>query len=369
MLLNHNEAFSRVLIDRALGDSDWELLDSKQVEFEFHTASGRADYLLNDKLGRVLCVLEAKREDADPYDAKQQARGYAENLNAPFVILSNGQEHWFWNLQHAKEQDAYRIERLPSQEDLERVRLKNLQPSRPLLTEVIRPNYLYRLKPDLKLRGYQIKAMDAIAQPFDTKGRRKFLLEMATGTGKTLLCAALIRRFLVTRNAERVLFIVDRIELAKSVLEERQHSPACPRESEGVGSPATPRHIQLFWLPAGRTNDHFAHSRFVIVRKGISRRQASRAHRCFSGHAFDGLQLPRPAQCGPYAPGLFADRIHPNQRARHTPVHLRHWQYRLREEMVLPSGFLRRGRILRGEIRLRRSAYASASQRRESCGR
>ena len=48
------------------------------------------------------------------------------------------------------------------------------------------------------------------------QARRKFLLEMATGTGKTLLCAALIRRFLITRNAERVLFIVDRIELGEA---------------------------------------------------------------------------------------------------------------------------------------------------------
>jgi len=135
MPLHHNEAFSRVLIDRALDDSDWALLNSMQVEFEFHTVSGRADYLLKDKLGRVFCVLEAKRADADPYDAKEQARGYADNLNAPFVILSNGREHWFWNLQRAKEQDAYRIERLPSQDDLERVRLKNLQPSRPLPTK------------------------------------------------------------------------------------------------------------------------------------------------------------------------------------------------------------------------------------------
>ena len=62
--------------------------------------------------------------------------------------------------------------------------------------------------------------MDEIARLFDRKGRRKFLLEMATGTGKTLLCAALIRRFLMTRNAERVLFIVDRIELAKQTMED-----------------------------------------------------------------------------------------------------------------------------------------------------
>jgi superfamily II DNA or RNA helicase len=46
---------------------------------------------------------------------------------------------------------------------------------------------------------------------------------MATGTGKTLLCAALIRRFLKTRNAERVLFIVDPIELAKQTMEEFNH--------------------------------------------------------------------------------------------------------------------------------------------------
>lgn len=214
------EAFSRILIDRALSDSEWDLLDTQQIHFEFHTPTGRADYLLMDNLGRVLCVLEAKREDLDPYDAKEQARGYADNLNAPFVILSNGREHWFWNLQRADHQDAYRIERLPSKEDLERVRLKNLQPPRPLGTEVVTPDYLYRLKPDLKLRGYQIKAMDAIADLYDQEGRRKFLLEMATGTGKTLLCAAMIRRFLVTRNAERVLFIVDRIELAKQTMED-----------------------------------------------------------------------------------------------------------------------------------------------------
>lgn len=220
--VRHSEAFSRVLIDKALADSGWDLLDpgQQQVLFEHHAPTGRADYILKDSLGRVLCVLEAKREDLDPYDAKEQARGYAENRQAPFVILSNGREHWFWNLQRADQQDAYRIERLPSQVDLERVRLKNLQPPRPIGTEVITPDYLYRLKPDLKLRNYQIQAMDAIARPYDQEGRRKFLLEMATGTGKTLLCAALIRRFLMTRNAERVLFIVDRIELAKQTMED-----------------------------------------------------------------------------------------------------------------------------------------------------
>jgi len=214
------EAFSRVLIDHALEDSGWDLLDSKQVRFEHHTGSGRADYLLLESTGRVLCVLEAKREDLDPYDAKEQARGYAENLNAPFIILSNGQEHWFWNYERADQRDAYRIERFPSRQDIERLRLKNLQPPRPLQTEIIKPDYLQHLKHDLLLRRYQINSMNEIAKQFDEKGKRKFLLEMATGTGKTLLCAALIRRFLITRNAERVLFIVDRIELAKQTIED-----------------------------------------------------------------------------------------------------------------------------------------------------
>ena len=219
MTAGQNEVFSRILIDKALEFSGWDLLNPQQVQFELHTSSGRADYLLKDKLGRVVCVLEAKREDVDPYDAKEQARGYAENLKAPFIILSNGREHWFWNFERADQRDAYRIERLPSLEDLERLRLKNLQPPRPLESELVKPDYLRHLKHDLTCR-YQIRAMDEIARQFDNDGRRKFLLEMATGTGKTLLCAALIRRFLTTRNAERVLFIVDRIELAKQTMED-----------------------------------------------------------------------------------------------------------------------------------------------------
>ena len=86
------EAFSRVLIDQALRDSGWDLLDDRRVRFELDGHSGRADYVLSGERG-PLCVLEAKRPDLDPYDAKEQARGYAENLRAPFVIFSNGREH------------------------------------------------------------------------------------------------------------------------------------------------------------------------------------------------------------------------------------------------------------------------------------
>ena len=219
MPTGQNEAFSRVLLDKALEFSGWNLLDAHEVRLEVNGSSGRADYVLMTRRGGALCVLEAKRENEDPYDAREQARGYAENLKAPFIILSNGKDHWFWNYTRS-DQEAYRIERLPSREDLERLVLKNLQPPRPLMSEVIMPDYLRPFKADFKVRRYQINALDRVSSEYDEQGKRKFLLEMATGTGKTMLCAALIRRFLQTRNAERVLFIVDRIELAKQTLED-----------------------------------------------------------------------------------------------------------------------------------------------------
>lgn len=291
-MMSAPEAFSRVLIDEALRDSGWNLLDAHEVRFELHTGTGRADYVLMGPHG-PLCVLEAKREDLDPYDAKEQARAYAENMKAPFVILSNGREHWFWNYERAGERDAYRIERLPSIKDLERARLKNLQPPRPLMTEVITPDYLARFKSDVQLRRYQIDALDAIGTEFDHKGRRKFLLEMATGTGKTLLCAALIRRFLASRNAERVLFIVDRIELAKQTMEDfgvvlRDYKPviyktARRRPGELLGSSVVVATIQSL-LVDRRFRTEFTPFHFDLVIN-------DEAHRSIYGDAREVVQF------------------------------------------------------------------------------
>jgi type I restriction enzyme R subunit len=291
-MLHQPEAFSRVLIDDALRDSDWDILNSHQVQFEFNNANGRADYLLKDRNGVVLCVLEAKREDKDPYEAKEQARGYAENVRAPFVILSNGNEHWFWNYERRDQQDAYRIERLPSREDLERMRLKNMQPPRPLLMEKVDQDYLKPFKPDVKLRNYQIRAIDEISRQFDIEKKRKFLLEMATGTGKTLLCAALIRRFLQTRNAERVLFIVDRIELAKQTMEDfdvvlREYKPVifktARRSGDLLGSCVVVATIQSLMVDR-RYREEFTPFYFDLVIN-------DEAHRSIYGDAREVVQF------------------------------------------------------------------------------
>ncbi len=291
-MTDKTEAFSRILIDEELKYSGWDLHDPHQLRFEYHIQSGRADYLLMDRNGGVLCVLEAKKETLDPYDAKEQARGYAENLKAPFVILSNGKEHWFWNYERRDERDTYRIERLPSREDMERQRLKNLQPPRPLLTEKISHDYLRRFRDDIQLRTYQIRALDEIAKQFDNEKRRKFLLEMATGTGKTLLCAALIRRFLETRNAERVLFIVDRIELAKQTMEDfnvvlREYSPViyknARRTGELLGSSVVVATIQSLMVDR-RYREEFTPFYFDLVVN-------DEAHRSIYGDAREVVQF------------------------------------------------------------------------------
>ncbi len=286
------EAFSRILIDQALKESGWDLFDPHRVRFESSGRDGRADYILLGKNG-PLCVLEAKRPDLDPYDAKDQARGYAENVRAPFIILSNGREHWFWNYARADQRDAYRIERLPSPTDLERLRLKNLQPPRPLMTEIVNPSYLKLFKPEITLWGYQIKAIDEVSQQFDRDARRQFLLEMATGTGKTLLCAALIRRFLATRNAERVLFIVDRIELAKQTMEDfnvvlREYSPvifktARRHPSELLGSSVVVATIQSLMVDR-RYRTEFTPFHFDLVIN-------DEAHRSIYGDAREVVQF------------------------------------------------------------------------------
>jgi type I restriction enzyme R subunit len=327
--MSQPEAFSRVLIDQALKDSGWDLLDSKQVCFELHGHGGRADYVLSGQRG-PLCVLEAKRPDLDPYDAKEQARGYAENLKASFVILSNGTVHYFWNYARVDQRDAYRIERLPSPTDLERLRLKNLQPPRPLSSEIIKPDYLRSFNPAITIRGYQIEALDEIAKQFDG-GRRKFLLEMATGTGKTLLCAALIRRFLATRNAERVLFIVDRIELAKQTMEEfnvilREYKPVIFKAArrnpmELLGSSVVVATIQSL-LVDRRFRTEFTPFHFDLVVN-------DEAHRSIYGDAREVVQFFQGTRIGLTAtPKAYLKNINIEQLAEENPKALEARQLR-----------------------------------------
>jgi type I restriction enzyme R subunit len=212
------EADARIVIDQLLKEAGWTITNKAQVSTEEPAADGRADYLLKDTRTRPLAVIEAKRFSIDPYSAKKQARAYAESLAAPFVILSNGREHYFWDYTDG---DARPVMGLPTQTDLERRaylkvhRLGDLEQS---LAAVAYPSRFTFRGDEIEVRPYQLECMRTADAALIT-GSRRMLFEMATGTGKTLTIAMLMKRWFQAAIISRVLFLVDRIELGKQAKE------------------------------------------------------------------------------------------------------------------------------------------------------
>lgn len=246
------EARARIKINDLLQKSGWRFFDDekgranivlelnvkitkKEVsafgsDFE-KTKNGFIDFLLLDEKGFPYVVLEAKSEDKDPLDGKEQARRYAQSLNVRFVILSNGNLHFFWDLERG---NPTIIVQFPTPESLQH--FEQFKPnSKRLADEDIESDYIvltqkadYKSDPrwsnegqqqnfidaeGLKfLRPYQLQAIKSL-QESATKGNDRYLFEMATGTGKTLVSAAIIKLFLKSGNAKRILFLVDRLEL------------------------------------------------------------------------------------------------------------------------------------------------------------
>jgi type I restriction enzyme, R subunit len=205
-------------------------LDALGADFE-KTKKGFVDFLLLDEKGFPLLVLEAKAEDKNPLTAKEQARKYARSQNCRFVILSNGNLHYFWDLDRG---NPYLIISFPAPHSVVGYQKTTPDPQR-LISEAVaddyivltqRPNYAseagwkneaeradYVHTNKLRfLRPYQLKAVHRLQAAVE-EGQDRFLFEMATGTGKTLTAAAVVKLFLRTGNARRVLFLVDRLEL------------------------------------------------------------------------------------------------------------------------------------------------------------
>jgi len=198
-----NEAFSRTLIDAQLGDAGWKISDGISTHFEYPLSDGtKADYLLCDRNGRGLAVVEAKRSSIHAPTAADQARHYAELADVPFIFLANGREIWFWDWRN--EAHPRLVSTFYSQADLER-RVATAVQRRDLLTVPI----------DKRIAGrdYQKACIDVLCTEIKL-GRRSLLVEMATGTGKTRTAAAFIKRLFEANAATRVLFLVDRNTLA-----------------------------------------------------------------------------------------------------------------------------------------------------------
>lgn len=251
-LLASKEATARIKINRLLEESGWRFFDDqngfaniilepnvkiKKADIEalgddFEKAKdGFIDFLLLGGDGKPLIVLEAKSEEKNPLSAKEQARKYARSQNARFVILSNGNIHYLWDLQqgnpsviskfpgpdqiknhYAFEPDASRL--VADAVGLDFIALTQMPGyanEAAWKNEAERPAFVEKNKLRF-LRKYQKRAVERVQEQAG-KGATRFLFEMATGTGKTLTSAAVIKLFLKTRNAKRVLFLVDRLEL------------------------------------------------------------------------------------------------------------------------------------------------------------
>lgn len=195
------------------------------------TKKGFIDFLLLNDRGYPFIVLEAKSEDKNPLTGKEQARRYARGQNCRFIILSNGNLSYFWDLERG---NPYIITAFPSPESVIGYQKITPDPQR-LIDERIEEDYIvltqrpqYRSEAAWRneaerpayeqanklrfLRDYQLKAIHEL-QKAVKEGKDRFLFEMATGTGKTLTAAAVVKLFLRTKNANRVLFLVDRLEL------------------------------------------------------------------------------------------------------------------------------------------------------------
>ena len=110
------ESDTRMIIDRKLRDAGWDIENKSQVTTEESAKKGRADYLLKDRRGRPLAVIEAKRFSIDPEAGKFQALEYAKEFQAEFIFLSNGEDIYFWEYNQRPEQ---KVITFFSQKDLE----------------------------------------------------------------------------------------------------------------------------------------------------------------------------------------------------------------------------------------------------------
>ncbi|WP_432668654.1 DEAD/DEAH box helicase family protein [Pseudomonas umsongensis] len=235
-----SEAQTRAeLIDQQLAQSGWDVNDPTQVVEEFDILTvlpeGAAepgtlygthefsDYVLLGKDRKPLAVIEAKKTNRDAAVGREQAKQYCYNIQQqlggelPFCFYSNGHETYFWDLGNAPPR---KVIGFPTRDDLER--FAYIRRSRKPLTQEF-------INTSIAGRDYQIRAIRSVLEGIENK-KRDFLLVMATGTGKTRTCIAMVDALMRAGHAEKVLFLVDRIALREQALAAfKEHLPNEPR--------------------------------------------------------------------------------------------------------------------------------------------
>lgn len=313
--MSDKEALSRIKIDNLLVAFGWRLLDDGELKRNVVLEQGYrvgkttkfTDYLLLDTFNRPLAVIEAKKAGYPLKSAKAQAMEYCRQLKVNYFYLSNGEEHYFAAVNDGV---LHSVEEFLTQEELieltkdqtDRVELWKQNCEDTILADIKIPNVKSHAKfIDIStrkeflsnqriklLRDYQVDAVNAIINSAKN-GNSRFLLEMATGTGKTLTCAAIIEMFLSSKNSHRVLFLVDRIELEKQA----------KRAFDGVFNNG--QHYTVSIYKEGRDNWRSAHIMITTVQSLLAQERyktdflpsdfdliiVDEAHRTISGKARD----------------------------------------------------------------------------------
>lgn len=183
-----------------------------------YAGKGFADYVLLDSASKPIAVVEAKRSARDELEGKRQAANYADAIRAkigidPFIYLTNGRDIQFW------ERDRYpprKVAGFHTREDLERLAHQRRY-AQPLDGVTIESRIVGR--------DYQAEAIRRVAEGIQA-AKRRFLLVMATGTGKTRTTIALVDLLLRAKRVQRVLFLADRRELVRQAMTEfKNHLP------------------------------------------------------------------------------------------------------------------------------------------------
>ena len=169
---------------------------------------GFVDYVLRGDDGKPLALVEAKRTRKDPRIGQQQAKLYADCLEAqygqrPIIFYSNGYDHWIWDdTRHPPRS----IQGFLKKDELALV-IQRRSTRKALAPEDIDPAIVERF--------YQQRAIRRVAEAFERDKQRKALLVMATGAGKTRTVIALVDLLMRANWVKRVLFLADRKALVK----------------------------------------------------------------------------------------------------------------------------------------------------------
>jgi len=214
---DYNEAETRdAFIDLLLHEAGWPLDQARDREFPVtgmpsQTGEGFVDYVLWGDDGKPLALIEAKRTKRDARVGQQQAKLYADCLEAmfgrrPVIFYTNGYEHWLWD---DSVHPPRAVQGFLKKDELEL--LHQRRGARKALSSI-------PIDSVIAGRPYQVRAIRRIGEAFEGDNLRKALLVMATGSGKTRTTIAIIDQLMRAGWVKRALFLADRIALVNQAI-------------------------------------------------------------------------------------------------------------------------------------------------------